>query len=139
MKALSPIISAVILIVAAIIGGTLAYQYFIATMASMVSKPNVVVDEAIAYTTLNTIFVKVSNMGMTPAKLKELTIYCDSNRPQVIALGSIELRPGKTVTLNATVDGQALSACSRVFVSITYTAPNFGSDITRPTEVIIVS
>ncbi len=139
MKALSPIVSAVILIVAAIIGGTLAYQYFISTMTSMVSKPNVVVDEALAYTVLNKMFVKVSNMGMTPVKLDSIVVYCDASAPQRLALGSVELRPGKSVTLNVTIDGQTIAGCSRVFVSVTYSAPNFGSDSTRPVEVIVVS
>ncbi len=139
MRALSPIVSAIILIVAAIIGGTLAYQYFLNTMTAMVSKPNIVVDEALLYTVLNKLFIRVSNMGMTPVTLEKATVLCDNTQPLTVSLGGFELRPGKSITLNVTVDGSKLSACSRVFLTVTYSAVNFGTDTTRPIEVIVVS
>ncbi len=140
MRALSPIISAMILIVAAVVGGMLAYQYFMNTLSTMVMKPHVTIDEATLYTLANMVYIKVSNMGGTPVKVNTINVLCNATTIIGSSSPDASLEPGKTtvfkVSLNPGVD---VFACAKIYVALDYEAPNYGVQSTRPIEVTIVS
>ncbi len=84
MKALSPIVSAIILIVAAVIGGTIAYQYFASTLSTLTSKSVVVVDQASVFDN-KVVFVSVSIFSKkNEINLLGLKIICGSQVKNIV-------------------------------------------------------
>ena len=79
MRGLSPIVSTIILIVAAIIGGTIAYQYFVSTMSSLTSKPLITIDQASLFDN-KILFVSISKYTKaSQISIKGIRILCGEN------------------------------------------------------------
>ncbi len=136
MRALSPIVSVVILVIAAIIGGTLVYQYFLTTMAALIAKPNIVIDEAFLYTSLNRLYVKVSNLGTTPVKVVGVNFYCGEASVFREVTPTL-LKPGDSVSLEVTLPVETVE-CKTMYVSLRFEAPNYGNGSTRPVEPLVM-
>ncbi|ABM80807.1 hypothetical protein [Hyperthermus butylicus] len=75
MRAVSPIVSAVILLMASIAAGLIVYQYFLNTVNTMADKP-------VAYSIAEyvpetaTIYVTVDNAGTTPITVQASKVSC---------------------------------------------------------------
>ena len=66
MRGLSPILSTMILLSAALIAGILLYTYFTNTMNGMTKSPNIAVIQASYYPSVDLLYVKVKNYGGAP-------------------------------------------------------------------------
>ncbi len=87
-RALSPILSTMILLSAALIAGIILYTYFSNTMQGMVNTPNPVVEQAVYYPGIGAIYVKIRNYGGAPVPL---------NNSELVIVGSGGVRCACTV------------------------------------------
>ncbi len=73
-RALSPILSTMILLSAALIAGFLLYTYFSSTMQGMINTPSPVIEQAVYYPTIDVLYVKIRNYGGAPVPLENANI-----------------------------------------------------------------
>ncbi len=79
MRGLSPIVSTLVLLVAAVIGGVIAYNYFMKTVGSITNKPTLVVENAEIVQSSSSqsyIALTITNLSPTSFRIDGITIYC---------------------------------------------------------------
>ena len=80
MRALSPIISAVILLVATIAAGAIIYQYFVGSVETLSSKPIVFTHSARYIPELSILYVGIDNSGEKTVTVQTAQIDCTDGR-----------------------------------------------------------
>ncbi len=83
-RGLSPIVSTLILLIAAVVGGIIVYNYFMKAMSTMTGKPTIIVNSAeiasVDYTTNTTVLMlSLTNMGPSQVTLKHINFLCGSS------------------------------------------------------------
>ncbi|AEM39154.1 hypothetical protein Pyrfu_1295 [Pyrolobus fumarii 1A] len=112
-RGLSPILSTMILLSAALLAGIVLYTYFSSTITGMVNTPNPVIEQATYYPQVDMLYVKVRNYGGAPVPLNEsrliivgkgaectCAIVCSSTSTPS---GSYTIPPSGTLTLKVFV------------------------------------
>lgn len=101
MRAISPILSAVILLLATLAAGAIMYHYFINTVQVMTKKPIVYGYNAEYMADLGVIYVTIDNSGSQPVTLLNATLFCDdANNKQVgVTLNGPTIKAGETRTV----------------------------------------
>lgn len=112
VKALSPIVSTLILIVAALVGATLIYRYFTTASLIATTKPELVIEDASYNPASQTLFMSIRNMGLVTVQGIEIHVICSDDTeviipspsttilsPADIDLTQVKLNPGDTLTV----------------------------------------
>jgi len=74
VRGLSPILSTMILLTAALLAGILLYNYFSHTLQGMMNTPNPVIEGVTYYPDINVLMVKIRNLGGAPIFLNNSSI-----------------------------------------------------------------
>jgi len=112
VKALSPIVSTLILIAAALIGAAVIYRYFTTASLIATTKPELVIEDASYNPASQTLFMSIRNMGLITVQGVEIHIMCSDGTeitipgssatllsPSEIDLTQVKLNPGDTLTI----------------------------------------
>jgi len=105
MRALSPILSAVILLMATLAAGAIMYQYFIDTVEIITDKPILYAYNAEYLSDLGVVYVTLDNSGSQKVDIVKAQIDC-TNGVQDIPL-SEKINAGETKTLRIQIDTTA--------------------------------
>ena len=105
MRALSPILSAVILLMATLAAGAIMYQYFIDTVEIITDKPILYAYNAEYLSDLGVVYVTLDNSGSQKIDIVKAQIDC-TNGVQDIPL-SEKINAGETKTLRIQIDTTA--------------------------------
>jgi len=105
MRALSPILSAVILLMATLAAGAIMYQYFIDTVEIITDKPILYAYNAEYLSDLGVVYVTLDNSGSQKVDIVKAQIDC-TNGVQDILL-SEKINAGETKTLRIQIDTTA--------------------------------
>jgi len=117
MRALSPILSAVILIMATVAAGIIVYQYFIGTVKSMTTKPMVYVNNVQYLDAIKRVFVTVYNSGPKTVTISSATILCKDNSETTVNLDTtIGVSQSKTISIPV-----SNSSCIPAYIILNYT------------------
>ena len=132
MRGLSPLVSTIILIVAAVIGGTLAYQYFVSTMSHLTSKTVVTIDQATLFDN-RVLFISVSYYSKSAQiEIKGIQIICGDNIATItVDNPSLEVN-GTTITYVSSTP--ICTSPQNLLVSVVYStgSQTFKTEPVRP-------
>ena len=131
MRALSPILSAVILIMATVAAGIIVYQYFIGTVKGMTTKPMVYVNNAQYMDSIKRIFITVYNSGPKTITVQSVNIVCKDNTELTINT-TATVGVGQSKTLSLPLTNQS---CIPVYVILNYKDSTGKTFSTSPVEV----
>lgn len=136
VRGLSPIIATLILIAAALIGAAMVYRYFVTASYVVTNKPELVVEDASYNPTSYTLYLRLSNSGMTTVNITGIVVKgaggtaCTVNATSLI--GRV-LSPSDTLTAIITVTG-----CQPSYMYVEYKVPGRSyTYVTRPVPVLI--
>ncbi len=128
-RALSPILSTMILLMAALLAGILIYNYFNRTLQGMMNTPNPIIESATYYPDVEILMTKIKNLGGAPIPLnntkiliigKTCTCTCSivcSSPASLSANNEISI----TIYSNAT-GTTSISSCSVYCTNTTFTS-----------------
>ncbi|BEP16977.1 hypothetical protein PYJP_03290 [Pyrofollis japonicus] len=101
MRALSPILSAVILVMATIAAGVIVYQYFMSVVNSAASKPILYVSNAQYIDTIKKIFITIYNSGPKTITIDSAEIFCTNNNSKTVNISeTINVDHSKTIIVD---------------------------------------
>lgn len=119
MKAVSPLVATAILLVVAVAGGVMIYNYMMSTLSSpqnyaslSVLSAKMLVDNNRNRTILN---IKVSNIGTSTATIKSILITPDNITSEL----GVEVDPGTTKSINVVIN-QSLNPAEKYYVIVLY-------------------
>ncbi len=131
MRALSPILSAVILIMATVAAGIIVYQYFIGTVKGMTTKPMVYVNNAQYMDSIKRIFVTIYNSGPKTITIQSANIICKNNAELTInTTATIGVGQSKTLSLPLTNE-----TCTPIYIILNYKDSTGKTFSTSPIEI----
>jgi len=148
VKALSPIVSTLILIAATLVGAALVYKYFTTASLIATTKPELTVEDASYNPVSQTLFMSIRNMGLVTVQGIEIHVMCSDGSeitipssnatilsPVNVDLAQIKLSPGDTLTILARFSS---TACIAQQVYLVYGVPGSPRQhVSKPTTVII--
>ena len=148
VKALSPIVSTLILIAAALVGAALVYKYFTTASLIATTKPELTVEDVSYNPASQTLFMSIRNIGLVTVQGIEIHVMCSDGSeitipspsatilsPASIDLAQTRLSPGDTLTLLAQFSS---TACIAQQVYLVYGVPGSSRQyVSKPTTVII--
>ncbi|MET1102090.1 MAG: hypothetical protein ABWW69_06425 [Pyrodictiaceae archaeon] len=135
MRGLSPIVSTIVLIVAAVVGGMMAYQYFVSTLSSISAKSIVTISQADVYDN-RILFVNVDVFSKSnDINIEGLEIICGSNIKSVM-VGDAGLQINGTSIIYV-ANNNLCSDINNMLVSVLYKEGNSGMKRTEPVKPII--
>jgi len=148
VKALSPIVSTLILIAAALVGAALIYKYFTTASLIATTKPELMVEDASYNPASQTLFMSIRNMGLVTVQGVEIHVICSDGTeitvpsssatilsPADVDLTQIKLNPGDTLTILAQFPS---TTCVAQQVYLVYGVPGSPQQyVSKPTTVII--
>ena len=160
MRGLSPILSTMILLSAALIAGILLYTYFTNTMRGMANAPNIAVEQASYYPSVGLLYVKVRNYGGAPVDVNNSKIGVIAGNVtctcRIVCSTPAMLKPFQSLTAQiylfagngttsipgCTVECVNAAACAQAMASnsayVTYTYLYAGSEqSTQPVSVTL--
>ncbi|BES82120.1 hypothetical protein [Pyrodictium abyssi] len=105
MRALSPILSAVILLMATLAAGAIMYQYFIDTVETVADKPILYAYNAEYLSDLGVVYVTLDNSGSQKVDIVEAQIDC-TNGTQYIPVSEV-IDAGETKALRIQINATA--------------------------------
>ena len=136
VKGLSPIIATLILIAAALIGAAMVYRYFVTASYVVTNKPELVVEDASYNPTSSTLYLRLSNSGMTTVNITNVVVKGTGGATCTVNATSILyklLSPSDTLTALLTVTG-----CQPSYMYVEYKVPGKNYVyVTRPVPVLI--
>jgi len=103
MRALSPILSAVILLMATLAAGAIMYQYFIDTVEIITDKPILYAYNAEYLSDLGVVYVTLDNSGSQKVDIVKAQIDC-INTTQNIMLSNKTIDAGETKTIRIQIN-----------------------------------
>ena len=102
LRGLSPILSTMILLSAALIAGLLLYTYFTNTMKGMTSAPNIAIVQASYYPSIDMLYIKVRNYGGAPVDVNGSSVKVVAGKTSctctVTCSSPAMLRPYQSIT-----------------------------------------
>ncbi len=128
MRAISPIVSAVILLMAALAAGAIIYQYFMGTIRTVTDKPMFYAYDAQYLPDLGVIYVTADNNGNYPVNVTAAQIDCSSGVQAKVPLGVV-INAGSTETIR--IKPPATCQPVVVILSYTYVGKNYTTDPIR--------
>ncbi len=102
MRAISPIVSAVILLMAALAAGAIIYQYFMNTIRTVADKPLFYTYDAQYLPDLGVVYVNADNNGDYPVTVVNATIECAGGTTLTKAL-NVTIAPGSSQVIRIDV------------------------------------
>ncbi len=109
VRGLSPILSTMILLSAALIAGILLYTYFTNTMRGMANAPNVAVEQAAYYPSVGLLYVKIRNYGGAPVDINnsKINVIVDNATCSYVIICSktAMLKPFQSLTIQLYANG----------------------------------
>ncbi len=131
MRALSPLLSAVILIMATVAAGIIVYQYFIGAVKGMTTKPMVYVSNAQYMDAIKRVFVTVYNSGPKTIVIKSANIVC-KNGSEITINTTSRINVGESKTLSIPVSS---TTCIPSYIILNYQDTNGKMFSTNPIEI----
>ncbi len=135
MKAVSPLVSTAILLVATIAGGLILYNYLVNTISApkdFVSITPISASLVVINDTTGQLNMKVSCIGTKPANLNKVVIYPGGITEN---LTNVVVKPGETLSITLTITlNETLDLSTRYYATIYYD----GNQATEPIEVRII-
>lgn len=128
MRAISPIVSAVILLMAALAAGAIIYQYFMNTIRTVADKPLFYTYDAQYLPDLGVVYVNADNNGDYPVTVTNATIECAGGATITKAL-NVTIAPGSTQVIRIDVG----STCTPeiMVLKYLYKGKTFTTDVIR--------
>jgi len=128
MRAISPIVSAVILLMAALAAGAIIYQYFMNTIRTVADKPLFYTYDAQYLPELGVVYVNADNNGDYPVVVTNATIECVGGTTLTKAV-NVTIPPGSSQVIR--VDVGTTCTPEIMILKYMYKGRVFSTDVIR--------